>query len=127
MVALRNVSERRPVTAVLLAGSIRPSPLCAALNVHVLCLPVGRHGCLLDAWLDVLADIPQIGEILVVVNTQEEVEAVNAAAGIMNGRLARGFAVRTIAEPSAWRGVGGILSDVTAQLPQNSIVLACEV
>jgi hypothetical protein len=126
MVALNVRALPRPVAAVLLAGAIRPSILCAALDIHVLCLPVRRSGCLLDAWLDVLGEIPELGEVLVVVNTQREVEAVNRSARISNGRIAYGMAVRTIAEPAAWRGAGGILRDVTRDLSSRSIVLACE-
>ena len=116
----------RSVTAVMLAGRIRPSPLRDALNVHALCMPVGARGTLLDAWLETLGLVPGMDEILVVVNTTEEANSVNSVAGERSKRHGSGPRVRIIAEPAAWRGAAGILRDVTDHLPDDSIVIVCE-
>src|SRR5437763_15495 len=72
---------QRPLTVVMLAGRIRPSPLRAALDVPVLCLPVSTRGSLLDAWLAALAPLPNLNDVYVVVNSAAEAEAVNASFG----------------------------------------------
>ena len=53
----------RQVIAVLLAGTLRPTPLREALGQPVLCVPSGRSGTLLDAWFDVLRKLAELSEI----------------------------------------------------------------
>lgn len=120
------VGCKRPMAAVILAGRIRPSPLREAIDVHVLCLPVGAQGTLLDAWMCELAKVPDLLEVRVVVNTAADVDAVSAIAGAYR-RGGEGCPVlRIIAEPASWRGAGGILRDVTSELPDDAMVLVCE-
>jgi hypothetical protein len=118
----------RPLTAVLLAGTLRPSPLREALDVPALCLPVGREGTVLDAWLRVLAGIDGLCEVQIVVNTEHDVEAVEACH--QRGRRSRAFGecgrVRGIAEPASWRGAGGILRDVTGTVDEEATVIVVE-
>jgi hypothetical protein len=119
----------RPLTAVLLAGTLRPSPLREALDVPVLCLPMGNEGTVLDAWLTALAEIDGLEDVRIVVNSERDVEAVEAchrapAAPGRSGPCPR--RVRAIAEPASWRGAGGILHDVTGDLPDEAIVLVGE-
>ncbi len=68
----------RRVIAVLLAGTLRPTPLREALAQPVVCLPLGGSGTLLNAWLDVLRQIDEFSKIRVVLKGQTYVEAVNA-------------------------------------------------
>jgi hypothetical protein len=42
-------SHSQTLSAVILAGRLRQSSLREVVNVHVLCLPVGRSGTLLQA------------------------------------------------------------------------------
>ncbi|MDY7108297.1 MAG: hypothetical protein SYC29_06635 [Planctomycetota bacterium] len=119
----------RPLTAVLLAGTLRPSPLREALDVPALCLPMGSEGTVLDAWLRALAGIDGLHDVRIVVNTEHDVQAIESCHQ-RGGRSraaddARG-AVRGIAEPASWRGAGGILRDVTGDLEEEAIVIVIE-
>ena len=68
------------VYAVLLAGTIRPSPLREALDIPVLALPVGETGTLLDAWHEAFTDLDPAIDLRVVVNSERDLEFVAAAA-----------------------------------------------
>jgi hypothetical protein len=114
------------LSAIILAGRIRPSPWREALDVHVLCLPVGLRGSLMDAWLEALGKLGGIGDVQVVVNTPEDVESVTATAGMHHRQSVNGLSPRVLAEPAAWRGAAGILRDVTSQLADDDLVLVCE-
>lgn len=114
------------LNAVILAGRIRPTPMRAALDVHVLCLPVGLRGSLLDAWLDALERVGGVRDVAVVVNSAEDVETVMATAGTHHRQAAQGPSLRVLSEPAAWRGAAGILRDVTDQLAPEDLVIVCE-
>ena len=120
----------RRVIAVLLAGTLRPPPLREALGRPIVCLPLGRSGTLLDAWLEALRRIDELAEIRVVLNGRPDVEAVNAAMSLAPWRPRRGKRsgpnVRCVAEPKAWRGPGGILRDVTDDLDGDDAVIIIE-
>ena len=120
----------RRVIAVLLAGTLRPPPRREALGRPIVCLPLGRWGTLLDAWLEVLGGIDEVDEIRVVLNGRPDVEAVNAAMSLAPQRPGRGKRrgpnVRCVAEPKAWRGPGGILRDVTDDLDGDDAVIIIE-
>ncbi len=118
------------MTAVLLAGTLRPPPLREALGRPIVCLPVGRAGTLFDAWLGALGSIDELAEIRVVLNGRPDVEAVNAAMSLAVWRPRRGKRrgpnVHCVAEPKAWRGPGGILRDVTDDLDGADAVIIIE-
>lgn len=116
----------RPLIVILLAGRIRPSPLSEALDVPVLCLPVGPCGSLLDEWLRAVGDLPGLQSVRAVVNTPAEEESVRAI--LRASCLTRwgGPEIRVMAEPAAWRGAAGIVRDVADDLPEDAIVLVCE-
>ncbi|MEE8153581.1 MAG: NDP-sugar synthase [Phycisphaerales bacterium] len=120
----------RRVIAVLLAGTLRPPPLREALGRPIVCLPLGRRGTLLDAWLGALGSIDELAEIRVVLKGRPDVEAVNAAMSLAVWRPRRGKRrgpnVHCIAEPKAWRGPGGIVRDVTADLDGADAVIIIE-
>ena len=92
------------LTAVILAGRIRRASLESVLNLHVLCLPVGRQGTLLDAWLAKLSEVPNLSEIRVVVNTQEDAAAVLGVLPREYRRADCALRVDVQAEPTSWRG-----------------------
>src|SRR5207247_4230580 len=62
----RREHMHRPRVAILLAGSIRRTSAFEAaregLGLPVLCLPVGRRGLLMDAWIEALAGIDDLLE-----------------------------------------------------------------
>jgi NDP-sugar pyrophosphorylase family protein len=109
--------------AVILAGTLRPSPLREALDVPVLCLPIGTEGNLLDRWSSVVAALGGVQRVEVVVNSQSDQDRVQAAIE-WNPTPERRLTV--IAEPAAWRGTGGILRDVVGGLAGDDQVLVIE-
>lgn len=116
----------RTLSAVILAGRLRQAPLQESLNLHLLCLPVGRSGTLLEAWLAILRAVPELQQIRVVVNTAEDATAVRAVLPReLRGPTARP-AIEVMAEPRSWRGAGGIVCDVIDGLPDDAIVIVCE-
>jgi hypothetical protein len=116
----------RTISAVILAGRLRQAPLQESLNLHLLCLPVGRSGTLLEAWIAALRSVPDIGQIRVVVNNAEDASAVR---GVLPRELRQPSnhpRIEVIAEPASWRGAGGIVRDVTEGLPDDAVILVCE-
>jgi hypothetical protein len=114
------------LSAVLLAGTIRPSPLREALDIPMLCLPVGVEGSLLDAWHRVLDEVGAAADVRVVVNSERDVEPV-AVAAESSPRIGRAAgAMGIMAEPAAWRGTAGVLRDVTDDLAGDDRVIVVE-
>ena len=113
----------RPFTAVLLAGTLRPTPLRQALDIPALCLPVGGAGTLLEAWRRRLGEIG-VGAVRIAVNSDHDAVTVMNGAGPIADPPGDG--IRAVAEPSAWRGAGGILRDVAGDAPEGVPVLAAE-
>ncbi|MHC5003660.1 MAG: GlgC family sugar phosphate nucleotidyltransferase [Planctomycetota bacterium] len=107
------------VTAVILAGTLRPSPLRLAIDLPAPCLPIGADRSLLDAWRQSLAAV-DAEYVRIVVNNAADVEAVGHAAG--RGRRS----LRIVAEPAAWRGTAGLLQDVTNDLEDDDLVIVVE-
>lgn len=105
------------LTTVILAGTLRPSPLHAALGVPAPCLPVGPGVTLLEAWQAVFEDAGVGSDVRVVVNSEAEVDP-------LAGHRATPF--RVIVEPAAWRGTAGVLRDVTDDLDDAQPVLVVE-
>ncbi len=116
----------RPLVAVLLAGTLRPLPLREALDVPVVCLPLGRQGTVLDAWLRSLAAIDDLDDVRIVMNTDRDAETVTDRIHHSRAFATRGAAIRAIAEPASWRGAGGILRDVAADCPEDAVIVICE-
>jgi hypothetical protein len=113
-------------TAVILAGRLRESALRESINVHVLCLPVGHSGTLLDAWLDALRSVPNLADVRVVVNNAEEAAAVTSALPRQYRTSDARPRVEVIPEAASWRGAGGIVRDATEGVPDDVVVLVCE-
>lgn len=111
-------------TVVMLAGTLRPSPLREAINVPVLCLPLGPDRTLLDAWIRVLAAVDAVGDVRVVGNNERDVERFQQA--IAMSEVEHSGEVRTAAETTSWRGAGGILFDVTGDVPPETTIIAIE-
>lgn len=116
----------RSLYAVLLAGTIRPSAFGDALNLPVLCLPMGSCGSLLDAWLRQLCRLRELRGIRVVVNTQEQAAAIRGAVSASCLATLGDVSLDVIAEAASWRGAAGIARDATNDRSAESDVLICE-
>ncbi|MCI0362804.1 MAG: hypothetical protein L0Y44_14520 [Phycisphaerales bacterium] len=115
----------QPLSAVLLAGRIRSAPFDEGFGLHVLGLPLGPRGTLLDTWVAALSKLNGLREIKAVVNTAADVESVQASQSLEEHSDVQPD-LRIVAEPAPWRGAAGILRDVTRHLPETAIVIACE-
>lgn len=120
------MAEAREITAVLLAGTIRPTPLRAAVGVPTVCLPVGDAGSVLHAWWKSLRTVDGLARVIVVVNSSEDVASVTQLVERDGGLGFPGAKLEVIVEPASWRGAGGILRDVTEGLDEAQMVLAGE-
>ncbi len=116
----------RRSTVVMLAGALHPSPLQQQLNLPPLCLPVGWHGTLLDAWLRTIRRSAGCEQVCVVVNTEDDARLVRQRADAGHGSGQNCLQVRVMAEPASWRGPGGLVRDLSRDLPQQGIVVAIE-
>ncbi|MHC4992561.1 MAG: hypothetical protein ACYTGC_16445, partial [Planctomycetota bacterium] len=112
---------RTRVTAVILAGTLRPSPLRRDVDRHVLSLPVCADQTLLERWSATLAALP-LDEIRAVVSNDEDLQV------LRHLRATKGAAApwSVMLEPSPWRGTAGVLRDVTADLDAGALVLVGE-
>jgi hypothetical protein len=119
----------RPLTAVLLAGTLRPSPLTTELALPVLCLPIGPAGRLLDAWLEVLAGVGHVEDVRLVVGNDADARAIVAAlesSACSAMTDAARLRARVMREPAAWRGPGGLVRDAVADVAANSGIIVIE-
>lgn len=116
------------VVAVMLAGLLRPSPLREGIDLPALCLPVGREGTLLEAWLRVLKRVPGLTDVRIVVNSKADWMTVNKLAQSLKSAIATEapLEIRTIAEPTSWRGTTGLVRDVTEDLDSGDVAIVIE-
>ena len=112
----------RRFTVVMLAGALHPSSLQQQLNLPTLCLPVGWHGTLLDAWLRTIRRSAGCEQVCVVVNTEDDARLVRQRAE--SGQNSP--QVRVMAEPAAWRGSAGLVRDLSREVSPEGIVVALE-
>jgi len=112
----------------MLAGLLRPSPLREGIDIPALCLPMGRKGTLLDTWLNVMRRVPGLDDIRIVVNSKADLATVTklASASTVTAEDGTPISIRTIAEPTAWRGTTGLVRDVTVDLKIEDIVIVIE-
>ncbi len=109
-------------TVIMLAGALQPCPLQQQLSIPLLCLPIGRRGSLLDAWLATIRRSGKCRRVEIIVSTEDDVQAL------------RGFAANRVAPPTiavtveraSWRGSAGLLRDVVSSIGDNEIVVAVE-
>jgi hypothetical protein len=113
------------VIAVLLAGTLAPSPLRTALGVLPLCLPFGATGTLLDAWLGVIDELDVCSQVRVLVNTAEDIASLQSVMP-RGERTRRGRRIMLVAEPASWRGAAGVMFDATVDLGDDQIILVIE-
>lgn len=113
------------VGAVMLAGTILPTPFQEALGIPVLCLPIGPAGCVLDAWVRALATIPNLSGVKLVVKSPTELERVSAAIRGMKRNGAK-MNIQPQREPGAWRGVAGLLRDLRDYAESDDLLLVLE-
>jgi hypothetical protein len=114
------------LSIIMLAGSLRPSPLRAELNEPVLRLPMRAEYRILDAWLDSLAKVDPGAEFRIVVNDLADIDTLNSLLAGPCRERARGRKIGVVAEPRAWRGTAGLVRDLVDKLPDNARVAVLE-
>lgn len=113
-----------PITAVILAGSLRPSPLRRAIDRHVLTLPLGSGVTLLDAWHRAFDDLGRVEEARIVVNSDADAAALRKGGDHAATDPSR--AIEVVVEPASWRGSGGLLRDALGELEPDRLLLVVE-
>ncbi len=111
---------------IMLAGALQPCPLQQQLPIPLLCLPIGRRGSLLDAWLATIGRSGRCRRVEIIVSTEDDVQALR---GLAANRVRTGPRLPTIAvtvERASWRGSAGLLRDVVGSIGDNEIVVAVE-
>jgi hypothetical protein len=114
--------SRHPMTTVLLAGTLRATPLREALDQSILGLTLGNSGTVLDAWIAALETIGATGDVRIVVNAGSDVNAISGLVHRIETTADR--RMRIIVEPAAWRGASGIAYDVTRDVEGGTVVIA---
>jgi hypothetical protein len=107
---------------VMLAGAVDPSPLQRELDMPLLCLPLGRRGTLLDAWLEVMTRSPGCAAVSIVLNTPSDAEIVRNLADAYCAARPSGPPVSVMAEPAHWRGAAGLIRDMSWNTSFHSVV-----
>ncbi|MFO0829784.1 MAG: hypothetical protein U0572_16710 [Phycisphaerales bacterium] len=114
----------QPVTAVMLIGGLRRSALERAVGCPPTCLPLDANVTLFDAWTSLIA---RSGGHELRVVTAAGATAADIARAIEVARVADdGLTISHAIEESAHRGTGGLLRDVTADLPDDHTILLVE-
>ena len=111
---------------IMLAGALQPCPLQQQLPIPLLCLPIGRRGSLLDAWLATIGRSGRCRRVEIIVSTEDDVQALR---GLAANRVRTGPRLPTIAvtvERASWRGSAGLLRDVVSSIGDTEIVVAVE-
>jgi len=107
------------VSVVMLAGSLRPSELQAAVGQPAVCLPVAPGETVLGRWCRRFGSLPGFAGGLVAVSTEPERAAVEAV-------RPADCPLSVVADPRPWRGMAGLLRDVRSHLPACDVVLVVE-
>ncbi len=113
------------LSIIMLAGSLRPSPLRAELHEPALRMPLRSEYSLLDAWLDALDSVDPAAQMRIVITDLADIDAINALLGRSKSG-ARGRTVGVIREPTAWRGTAGLVRDLVEKEPADSLVAVLE-
>lgn len=113
-------------TAVVLAGGIRPCPLCEELGTPVLCLPVTDDQTLLTAWLTALSQAGACQGIRIAVTDEADGAEICDQLQECRGPRRQAPDIEVVQDPSPWRGTGGIVRDVSENVPDGHVVLAVE-
>lgn len=115
------------LNVIMLAGGMRASAFRRQLGIPTLRLPVGHGSTLLDVWMEALAPLAEEVAIRIVVNWEMDVEQIQ---NLLNHRTQprneTQLQIEVIKDPAPWRGTGGLLRDVTAELPQEALVMVVE-
>lgn len=120
------INARHSVTAILLAGGLRASPLGRKLGIPALCLPLGGGHTLLSDWLDALSKAGDCHAVRIVVSDEDDAKAIDKTLGEVNRPDLPGMDVRVTLEPARWRGTGGTIRDVVEQMERGEVVLLVE-
>ena len=116
------------ITLIMLAGSIRESPLRRDLKEPVFALPIAPGISLLDAWLRVIEQLPGELRLRIVVNNATDARrARQQLRTTVNAVDRTRLSIEVIEESASWRGSAGIIMDVTDDVAADEPIFALEV
>jgi hypothetical protein len=113
------------LSIIMLAGSIRPSPLRAELGEPALRMPLRADYSLLDAWLDALRGVDADAEMRIVVTDLTDIDVINSLLTRSRARAA-GRTIGVIREQTAWRGTAGLVRDLVENERPDSTIAVLE-
>ncbi len=109
----------------MLAGHMRSSFLRDALEVPTVLLPLRRSATVLEAWLEIL-DEAFVSEVCIALNLGSDTHIIDTAIRSITRKRAFRSVVKTVLEPAAWRGPGGVIRDLTLDLEPDTIIVVVE-
>ncbi len=113
-------------TSIILAGGIRRPQLSAQLGMPVLCLPVSRADTVLSAWLRSLSAAGDCQSVRIVVSDENDARQIRQHLDELSVSQTERADVQVILEPAKWRGTGGTLQDVVADVDEGELLLMVE-
>ena len=113
------------IFVVMLAGHMRSSFLRDALEVPTVLLPLRRSATVLEAWLEIL-DEAFVSEVCIALNLGSDTHIIDTAIRSITRKRAFRSVVKTVLEPAAWRGPGGVIRDLTLDLEPDTIIVVVE-
>lgn len=114
------------LSIIMLAGSLRPSPLRAELDESALRMPLRSDYRLLDAWLDALAGVDPAADLRIVVTDLRDIDTLNGLLARQSKSRAAGRRVGVVREPRAWRGTAGLVRDLVEDAPRDACIAVLE-
>ncbi len=104
---------------VLLAGTLRPTPLLAGINRSVLDLPLKPGFSLLNQWMQNVESLAQLrGGAPLTVRI-----LLNEPRTLRFNHLSSSARILVECDPQEYRGTGGVLYDIAAHYPDDSYIL----
>ena len=119
--AAKPVSQRRLAGVVLLGGAVRPTRFHTAVGRSLLDLPYRQGRSLLDEWCDQTAGLPHPYSPGISLRVLTD-KATNGNC-TLPGDSARQVPVTFDSDPSAWRGTGGVLRDISMAYGADDLLL----
>lgn len=108
---------------VILAGGLKPSPLCRACDAPVLTIPLSARGSLQDHWLE---SISLLGDLVAPDATTSLCVSVEHAPSLQSATPALPTRCSVVPDQAPYRGPAGVLRDAAAGFPDGATILVAE-